>query len=307
MPRRDWKLQAYLELLRLPNVFTAMADVLMGGWLAAAVAGTTLPKGVAALLVGSSSCLYLAGMVWNDYFDRAKDLQERPARPIPSRRVPESAAQWLGSELIILGVAAALAASYFAGWRAGLIALALAAAVLTYDGLLKSTWLGPLNMGLCRALNVLLGMSAIAAPWQSVHYTVAAGIGLYIVGVTWFARTEALVSSRAALLASTLVMWAGIATLAWFPNLLTGGIVSGNMRTWYFFWLLLGAQIGWRCLRAVWDPRPVHVQLAVKNCLFSLIIFDAAVTMAVQGWQPAIFILLLLIPTMFLGRWIYAT
>ncbi|NIL95605.1 MAG: hypothetical protein GTO53_00245 [Planctomycetales bacterium] len=307
MPRRDWKLLAYLELLRLPNVFTAVADVLMGGWLAAAVAGTALPQGVMALAVAASGCLYLAGMVWNDYFDRNHDLQLRPARPIPSRRVPESAAQWLGSELIILGVALAMVATYFVGWRPAWISLALAAAVLAYDGLLKSTWFGPVNMGLCRTLNVLLGMSVITAPWQAVHYTVAGGIGLYIVGVTWFARTEASTSNRALLLASTLVMWAGMAMLAWFPNLLADSAISQKFEIWYFFWLLLGAQIGWRCLRAVGNPQPAHVQLAVKNALFSLIIFDAAVTMVVQGWQPAILILLLLVPSVVLSRWMYVT
>ena len=44
-----------------------------------------LQSGIVLLLVGASSCLYLAGMVLNDYFDRDKDAQERPARPIPSR------------------------------------------------------------------------------------------------------------------------------------------------------------------------------------------------------------------------------
>ena len=36
MPRPDSKIRAYLELLRLPNVFTAIADVIMGYWFAQA-------------------------------------------------------------------------------------------------------------------------------------------------------------------------------------------------------------------------------------------------------------------------------
>jgi hypothetical protein len=311
MPRRDRKLQAYLELLRLPNVFTAIADVLMGAFVAVALAphspATGVPVGIVSLLICTSSCLYLAGMVWNDYFDRDKDAEQRPARPIPSRRVPESAAQWLGSQLIVVGLVAAFTAAYFVGWRSGILALALAAAVLSYDGLLKETWLGPINMGLCRMLNVLLGMCVIADPWHQTHYLVAAGIGIYIVGVTGFARTEAVVSNRFMLLAGVLVMLAGLGTLAYFPNLVPKSYVSGRLETWTLFWIVLAAQISWRCLRAVADPRPPMVQTAVKTCLLSLIVLDAAITYAVQGWQGAILILGLLIPTMFLGKWIYST
>ncbi len=307
MPKPTWNLRAYLELLRLPNVFTAVADVLMGGWLAAAAAGTTLSPGLAALLVGSSSCLYLAGMVWNDYFDRQRDLRERPERPIPSQRVSPAAAWWLGSELMIVGVACALTASTFLGWRPGLVAVALAAAVLAYDGWLKNTWLGPLNMGLCRALNVGLGMSVVAGPWGAVHYVVAAALGLYITGVTAFARQEATTSRPAHLLASLLVMVAAMATLAWSVHLLPAHRLAGQTQVWTLFWIVLGGQIAWRCLQAVAHPQPVLVQRAVKNCLFALIIFDAALTMAVQGWPPAVGILLLLLPAHLLGRWIYST
>jgi hypothetical protein len=57
----------------------------------------------------------------------------------------------------------------------------------------------------------------------------------------------------------------------------------------------------------VLDPVPIKVQLAVQHCLFSLIVLDAAVTFAVQGHVAAIAIILLLIPTMLLGRWIPST
>ena len=78
MPRPDSKIRAYLELLRLPNVFTAIADVIMGYWFAqAALNGSESPTethlGILVLLIFSSSCFYLAGMVLNDYFDRQRN------------------------------------------------------------------------------------------------------------------------------------------------------------------------------------------------------------------------------------------
>ena len=65
------------------------------------------------------------------------------------------------------------------------------AAVVLYDGLLKRTPFGPLGMGACRLLNVLLGMSLAAGPWGLFHGQVALAVGTYITGVTWFARSEA--------------------------------------------------------------------------------------------------------------------
>jgi hypothetical protein len=65
--------------------------------------------------------------------------------------------------------------------------------------------------------------------------------------------------------------------------------------------------IGRRLVLAVFDPTPQRVQLAVKNCIFSLIVIDALVCYSTRGLGWAVVILLLLLPTMFLGRWIYST
>lgn len=318
MPPSNSKLQAYLELLRLPNVFTAIADVMMGYWfvtwspirkdLPPAEFGTLLLLGLA------SSCFYLAGMVLNDYFDRNKDMRERPTRPIPSRRVPESAALWMGSELVIIGVVISWLVSFIAATPlTGMVALALAFAVISYDGFLKRTWLGPIGMGACRTLNILMGMTAAGAgllsAYSTVHYVVAGGIGIYVVGITWFARTEASESHRTHLLASLLLMLVGITTLATFPNLLPPSetLVATRMNVWYAFWSLIALQIIWRCSRAIFRPSPEHVQFAVKTCLLSLIVLDATITFAVQGQDKALLLLALLIPTLFLGRFIYST
>ena len=87
------RLRAWLELLRLPNVFTAVADVMMGFLVTHA---TLRPASEFALLVAASCCLYLAGMVLNVVFDVEQDTTERPERPIPSGRITRSAASRLG-------------------------------------------------------------------------------------------------------------------------------------------------------------------------------------------------------------------
>ena len=309
------RLRALAELLRLPNVFTALADVSMGFLFTHASAQ---PAGQFALLALASASLYLSGMVLNDYFDREIDLAERPQRPIPSGRISNGFARGLGGGLMVVGVVAGWLAGMLMGEanaRSGVIATVLAATILLYDAVLKRTPLGPLAMGACRLLNVLLGMSAAADVFQPMHWIVALGIGTYITGVTLFARSEATESHRGQLALALVVMLSGIGLLAWFPQWYTGNIepISKPVHAlaigdrWYWFWGLMSVIIGWRALRAVIDPHPVYVQGTVKQCLVSLIVLDAGVCMGVRGPFYAAAIIALVFPTMFLGRWFYST
>jgi len=49
------------------------------------------------------------------------------------------------------------------------------------------------------------------------------------------------------------------------------------------------------------------VQLAVKHCLMSIIVLDAAVVFVVASGHEALIVLSLLIPALLLGRWVYST
>ena len=89
-------LQAVWRLCRIPNVFTAFANVVAGVLLARR---GRFQRGDL-LLVAASGCLYLAGMVLNDFFDRRIDAVERPTRPIPAGEVPAAAAALLGFALL---------------------------------------------------------------------------------------------------------------------------------------------------------------------------------------------------------------
>ena len=305
--------RAWLELFRLPNVFTAMADIFLGFLL---VHETLEPWWTFLLLLGASSLLYTSGMVLNDVFDEAVDREERPARPIPSGRVPLGLALHTGGVMLGAGVALGWAASALEGQvRSGIVATILAVAIVAYDRILKRTPLAPLVMGSCRSLNVLLGASAAAGPWHAMHWVVAGGVGLYIAGVTWFARTEARQSRGLILAAATAVMAGGMALLAFFPEwadaaldaALAPGYAFGLGLRWYVLWGVMGALTLRRCISAIADPTPRRVQLAVKECILSLIVIDAMAYFAVRGIFWATMILLLLLPTMFLGRWVYST
>ncbi len=300
---------AWLQLVRLPAVFTAAADILLGFLIT--YEPRVAPWHVLGLLLGASALLYFAGMVLNDVCDVEQDRRQRPHRPIPSGRVSLAAARWAGAELLLLGAALAWTASYFAGtWRPAAVGTALAVCVLLYDAVLKRTPAGPVAMGACRFLNVLLGMSAAAVPWNAAHYVLAASIGTYIAGVTWFARHEADPRGRASLLGGFVVLAAGIAILSAFPSVArqhAWPVLDVLLPRWYALVALLGILIAWRPLWAIAVPTPQNIQRAVQQCLVSLIILNAAAVSPVRGVLYAIPILLLVVPSVLLGRWLYAT
>jgi 4-hydroxybenzoate polyprenyltransferase len=233
--------------------------------------------------------------------------------------------------MLLTGLVAGWTAGFSSGeaditWRSGAIATGLAGCVVAYDAWAKRTPLGPVLMGGCRFLNVLLGMSAApeaAAGLATIGYSpaeflAAGGIGVYIVGVTWFARTEAdAKSSSLVLLMATVVMFSGIGVLAYFPAAsgapplqlfeMNPGVVLPPRKVWMVLLSLLSFPVLVRCLAATADPVPARVQMAVKRAILSLILYDAAVTLAVAGPVWALAVLALLLPTTVLGAWVYST
>src|SRR5688500_12033501 len=140
-------IRALVELLRPPNVFTAVADSFAG--LVLVRAGHLALDDRGLWCRPASAGLYLGGMALNDYFDGTVDAVERPERPIPSGRVPAHVAAAVGFGLLAAGVLLAA----FAGRRPLVVALLLAVSIAVYDAALKGSVAGYFNMGLCRALN----------------------------------------------------------------------------------------------------------------------------------------------------------
>jgi hypothetical protein len=303
------RLRPYLQLVRLPAVFTAFADLLLA-WLATGVGfDRWLPL---ALLLAASGCLYCGGMVWNDFFDVDQDRRERPFRPIPSGRIKRPTAGWLGVGLLSFGWACAVASGFSLGegrLAPGVLATLLVGAILLYDSWLKRSWAGPFGMGACRFLNVLLGLTVAAHfGWLSGMY-LALVVSVYIIGVTWFARAEARESSPLVLAAGAGVMLLGLLLALPLPILLP--ILGTEITTSALFPYLLvalGFFVGFPVARAVTRPAPKQVQAAVKRALMGLVGLDAVMATAVAG-IAGLWILLLLAPVVVMTRlrWLYAT
>ena len=262
-------LRGYLELLRPPNVVTAIADVLAGY----AVAGRAQPRALPWLIV-ASVCLYAGGVVLNDFFDRGVDAIERPERPIPSGRVSAARAAALGFVLLTTGIGAAVAASRVS---AG-VAAAIAAFILLYDARAKRHAIaGPMCMGVCRGLNLLLGVSAQAAA-LAARWPIGLLSVVYIAAVTTVSRGE-VHGGRT-----------GIATFALISlGLVLAGLTAVAMdATIGRFWaLVLVAVLAYRVLPPYWrvrkDPQPAVIRRAVKTGVLSLVLLDSIIGAAYAG------------------------
>lgn len=305
------RLLPYARLMRLPNVFTAMADISLGASATIALSPSQVDvwSGLSiAFLMLASACLYTSGMVWNDWFDWEEDRRERPYRPLPAGKVSMETALRLAVGLMVAGVVFASCA----GWddshfriEPTLISLALVGAILAYDARLKRTVVGPLAMALCRFLNVLLGLSLLPSETLELGLRIhlATTVGVYIIGVTWFARSEATQSNSYQLIAAMVVVLASLLLALAVPLWFAEGQVGIA-----FPYLLIGfaAWISSPMLRAIQQPSPDFVQRAVKRTIMGLIVLDSILATAFLG-TLGLLILLWLLPALWLGKWMYST
>jgi hypothetical protein len=141
---------------------------------------------------------------------------------------------------------------------------------------------------------------------------------VYVVGLTLFARTEAQErSGTLQLLIGMLVMVGGVVLLWYFPQLDDDRLRPGmhprpdivrDGILWAALWGVFGFFVVRRCLPALMNGSPEAVQFAVKQSIFAIVIFDAAIVTATRGPVPyALVIVGLLIPMQLLGRWVYST
>jgi 4-hydroxybenzoate polyprenyltransferase len=282
-----------LQLMRPANIITSIADVLAGmaiaGYLASDNHGAMGSWKPIALIIFSTIGLYGGGVVFNDVFDAKADRLERPERPIPSGLVPISHAVTLGILLFLLGITSAWMVTVFHGSNTSpLLALIIVIAALVYDKWSKHhKLLGPLNMGLCRALNLLLGISII--PLALTQWWWLSFIPLvYIAAVTMVSRGEVYGGSRPDL---------GFASILYGIVAISILLLSIGRNTWLYamaFLFLFLLLVFIPLFKAIKSPTAVNTRKAVKAGVLGMILMDAAWVAAFGHPILAIGMLLLL-------------
>lgn len=289
--------------MRPANVVTAVADVLAGTTIAGYFIGlapgnsgwgigpqiSLLPV---ILLCISTIGLYSGGIILNDVFDAELDAKERPERPIPSGLISKKAATIFGAIFFFIGIFAAGLFSSGAQYLAG----AIMVSSLVYDKYLKHhSVLGPLNMGLCRGLNLLLGMSIIPAALQQWWFLAFVPI-IYIAAITMVSRGEVHGGSK-----KTLYFAAGLYAVVICSILLVahtrGSLVLTSVITSFF-----ALVIYFPLLKAIRSPVGPNIGKAVKAGVLALILMNAAWATAFGVLHIALFIIILLPVSILLSK-----
>ncbi|WP_318312517.1 UbiA-like protein EboC [Flagellimonas crocea] len=291
------RLKAYLQLCRPANLPTAAADIIAGVSVAGLFGGLNafemplVGSFTFLLLVLASVFLYAGGVVLNDVFDIEIDKVERPERPIPSGRVTLQKARLFGYVLLLIGTGFA----FLVNTDCGVISILLALAILSYDKFAKHhAFFGPLNMGICRGLNLFMGMSLmnVGSYWPYVFIPV-----IFIFAVTMISRGEVHGKNKGNILLAGLLYLVVIFEVFYLHQ------VYANGDLWYMLFLALFAFMVFNPLiRAYHNNKPGNIKKAVKAGVLSIILLDAAIAVAHSNIFIGLIILLLLPLAIYLAK-----
>lgn len=276
-----------LHLMRPANMVTSVADVLAGiaisGFFAVWVLDVSHLLPVVLLCI-STAGLYGGGVVFNDVFDADLDRIERPERAIPSGVVSLRQAALAGGLLLLLGIILA----FLVGFTAGLLALAISIAALVYNKWGKhQSFLGPVNMGLCRGLNLLMGISILPDRLHSLWYMAIVPI-IYIGSITMISRGEVHGSNRKPLYTAA-GLYALVILFILYFSFIKGSLPFASLFLALFAWMIYKP-----LFQAVSEPSGKNIGKAVKAGVIALIVMNAAWAAAAGALYAALIIIFLL-------------
>lgn len=165
------KITGWMQLVRIPNLFTVPGDTILGF----VIAGGVISGNRFALSIASIIFMYAFGLITNDLADFNEDSLKRPNRPLPSGRVTRRSAKFAAILLLALALVISVRLNLYAFYSA----LLLAVFILLYNFIFKKdSIIGPFTIALCRVLSIVFGFLAAGTEEQISAM-------LYIVGLTW--------------------------------------------------------------------------------------------------------------------------
>ena len=301
----------YITLVRLPNIFTAVSNILPGYCIIVTAISFSFTNANLLYLAGlmvTSSLLYMTGIVLNDYFDIEIDKKERPTRPLPSGNVSKRKA-------LIIAISSTIAANVISlaiSWMSFVFALILTAIIIAYDSHLKhKTITGPITMSLARFVNVILGASPafpmllLSRESITMLLFIATTLFIYILSIIILSKKEVSGKvTRLNIIFSFAIVFVVITSIS------IAGLI-GIFQTVVFVNLALFSAVMIITLISVLRGHaslgPVYIQNSIRNMIISIIILDSAFVSGIIGLQYGLATLLLTIPSILLARKLYTT
>lgn len=278
---------SFIRMARPANILTAISDI-VAGIAIAGILGSVFSEGKLesmGLLIISTIGLYGGGIVFNDVFDYDSDTLNRPERVLPSGKVSLTEAAIFGICLLVMGITCA----FFVSTLSGILALFTALLALSYDKYAKHhKVLGPINMGLCRSMNLLLGMSIVSGVIEQLWF-----IGFvpltFIAAITLVGQKEAHGNNKNSILKAILL---DTSIVFFFVFLM----LKGYLNIWVtipflLFWFGINFFAKTRALK---QNQPKQIQQAVKIGVLSLIPLNAIYVAGFSSGYLAILLISLL-------------
>jgi 4-hydroxybenzoate polyprenyltransferase len=275
--------------MRPANIVTAIADILAGIVISGYLSFPEYSFLPVFFLALATIGLYGGGVVFNDVFDAELDKAERPERPIPSGLVSKNNATVMALLLLIMGVVAAT----FVHKERLLSLSTLFAAIIAVAAVVYDKWgkhhplLGPINMGLCRGFNLLLGMSIIPATVMQYWWLGIFPI-LYIGAITMISRDEVHGGKKKTLYGAALLYLIVLVAISWFAYANDQWLYATG------FILLFAVMIFLPLSKAIKDPVAKNIRQSVKAGVLAVIVMNAAWAAAFGSIGWALIILCLL-------------
>jgi len=281
--------------MRPANVVTSVADVLAG----IAISRFFLEAGLlihhlspVILLCISTIGLYGGGVVFNDVFDAELDKVERPERPIPSGVITVKQ----GASFAIILLLAGILTAFLVNIISGAFAICISFAAIVYDKWGKhNSLLGPLNMGLCRGLNLLLGVSILIPQLGSYWYVAIVPI-IYIASITMISRGEVHGGKSMSL------YFAGFLYMIVAVSIFVISFMNKNVMFTFIFLLLFLLMIFAPLIKAAKEPVGKNIGKAVKAGVIALILLNASWAAAFGAIWVALLIVILLPLSLYLAK-----
>ena len=275
---------------------TAIADVIAGIAIAGLLVVNLIDSQLTIhliLLCISTAGLYAGGIVFNDIFDIESDKINRPERVIPSGRIKLKEATTIGVILFIIGVISAFLVSIFSG----MLAIVIMILALSYDKYAKHHgFLGPINMGLCRGVNLILGMS-INPNLEPNIFLIGLIPVIFIAAITLTAQKETKGKNKAAI---GLAM--GLDALIVLGFILISQNFNFSLKNTSLFLLFWYGLNTIAKFKAISNNNPKLIQKAVKTGILSLIPLNASYVAGFSSIYIAIIVLCLLPISLFLAK-----
>ena len=239
-------------------------------------------------------------MALNDCFDYKEDLAERPSRPIPHGDIPLKQAWLFGFTLMAAGVIFAFCYSLSSGF----ISLALASAIILYNGFIKKGFIGSITMASCRYVNWLLGASFVGLSTSS--YLFALPILFYICGLTFLSKQETHGKNKSAVAVCALMLVLTAASILY--------LIEYQFALNHFDYHVAFVLVGLWCLLMAsklifvfQNFTPKNIQQLIGWMVIGVIPLDALLVATTGEYMMSLIILALLPPCRLLNKYLYVT